>query len=78
MNFKKWVKSIQTAGYNGARTVITYLSNVYFDHSLKFYFSSLSAIKENEVNADAMMTKGNLLRSIDNWLGVTRSVVQVP
>ena len=25
MNFKKWVKSIQTAGYNGARTVITYL-----------------------------------------------------
>ena len=23
MNFKKWVKSIQTAGYNGARTVCT-------------------------------------------------------
>ena len=23
MNFKKWVKSIQTAGYNGARTVYT-------------------------------------------------------
>ena len=22
MNFKKWVKSIQTAGYNGVRTVI--------------------------------------------------------
>jgi hypothetical protein len=22
MNFKKWVKSIQTAGYNGARTVV--------------------------------------------------------
>ena len=22
MNFKKWVKSTQTAGYNGARTVI--------------------------------------------------------
>jgi hypothetical protein len=22
MNFKKWVKSIQTAGYNGAHTVI--------------------------------------------------------
>ena len=22
MNFKKWVKSIQTAGYNGARKVI--------------------------------------------------------
>ena len=24
MNFKKWVKSIQTAGYNGARTVDTF------------------------------------------------------
>ena len=22
MSFKKWVKSIQTAGYNGARTVV--------------------------------------------------------
>ena len=22
MNFKKWVKSIQTAGYSGARTVL--------------------------------------------------------
>ena len=22
MNFKKWVKSIQTAGYNGARTKV--------------------------------------------------------
>ena len=31
MNFKKWVKSIQTVGYNGARTVyaalLLYLSN---------------------------------------------------
>ena len=24
MDFKKWVKSIQTAGYNGARTVDFY------------------------------------------------------
>ena len=30
MNFKKWVKSIQTAGYNGARTVIEFS----FDFSL--------------------------------------------
>ena len=39
MNFKKWVKSIQTAGYNGARTVVetssenqglgAYCTNVY-------------------------------------------------
>ena len=28
MNFKKWVKSIQTAGYNGARTVIQMISAV--------------------------------------------------
>ena len=27
MNFKKWVKSIQTAGYNGARTVVESLTN---------------------------------------------------
>ena len=26
MNFKKWVKSIQTAGYNGARTVADFIS----------------------------------------------------
>ena len=26
MNFKKWVKSIQTAGYNGARTVYFYFA----------------------------------------------------
>ena len=26
MNFKKWVKSIQTAGYNGTRTVIEIVS----------------------------------------------------
>jgi hypothetical protein len=27
MNFKKWVKSIQTAGYNGARTVIDLINS---------------------------------------------------
>ena len=26
MNFKKWVKTIQTAGYNGARMVIKYVA----------------------------------------------------
>ena len=29
MNLKKWVKSIQTAGYNGARTVRAYCPNIY-------------------------------------------------
>ena len=27
MNFKKWVKSIQTAGYNGASTVYVWFPN---------------------------------------------------
>ena len=26
MNFKNWVKSIQTAGYIGASTIVTYVS----------------------------------------------------
>ena len=29
MNFKNWVKSIQTAGYNGARTVLAMLPEKY-------------------------------------------------
>jgi hypothetical protein len=29
MNFKKWVKSIQTAGYNGARTVYCFFLSYY-------------------------------------------------
>ena len=33
MNFKKWVKSIQTAAYNGARTVVS------------FYFSGYTAFE---------------------------------
>ena len=38
MNFKKWVKSIQTAGYNGARTVIS-ISSIWSTelHSYKIY-----------------------------------------
>ena len=31
MNFKKWVKSIQTAAYNGARTVV--ILHIYFRFS---------------------------------------------
>ena len=30
MNFKKWVKSIQTAAYNGARTVVTSAKCVWY------------------------------------------------
>ena len=32
MNFKKWVKSIQTAGYNGARTVYDFFIDTTTDH----------------------------------------------
>ena len=35
MNFKKWVKSIQTAGYNGARTVVYQLIYVFILDSSK-------------------------------------------
>ena len=41
MNFKKWVKSIQTAGYNGARTVIQkhFGPNYFFSSALKVTLS---------------------------------------
>ena len=39
MNFKKWVKSIQTAGYNGARTV--YDCNLPFNIKQKAIFIGL-------------------------------------
>ena len=29
LDFKKWVKSIQTAGYNGARTVSEHLTKLF-------------------------------------------------
>ena len=37
MNFKKWVKSVQTAGYNGARTVHGFV------YKLMIYFFRLSS-----------------------------------
>ena len=39
MNFKKWVKSIQTAGYNGARTVLY----------LKIYCQNVVAKRESTI-----------------------------
>ena len=51
MNFKKWVKSIQTAGYNGASTVIDKKKAVImYDFITSQYFqsqiASISDIKE--------------------------------
>jgi hypothetical protein len=42
MNFKKWVKSIQTSGYNGARTVFAFYPK-YFRRLIK-----RTAIKIND------------------------------
>ena len=47
MNFKKWVKSIQTAGYNGARTVYNFeeelTASLYLKHfGLLSYYAAYS------------------------------------
>ena len=44
MNFKKWVKSIQTAGYNGARTVIRMLTQINFLKSFPFIKKGLNKL----------------------------------
>ena len=39
MNFKKWVKSVQTMSYNGARTVVSFnFFNINWKHSYKHFF----------------------------------------
>ena len=49
MNFKKWVKSIQTAGYNGARTVNNFfLWKTYF-FIIKVYYYSLYKVGEERL-----------------------------
>ena len=40
MNFKKWVKSIQTAGYNGAHTVYIYSEVRIIRKYMKIYLCS--------------------------------------
>ena len=50
MNFKKWVKSIQTAGYNGARTVVELRDDSIGQLQSKFYFrASAIAAKEYDI-----------------------------
>ena len=48
MNFKKWVKSIQTAGYNGARTVNRSYINASFRPILETNYMSVTT--ENEAD----------------------------
>ena len=59
MNFKKWVKSIQTAGYNGARTVyiLVFLSIIGENFDLFYPFSYVVCTKN--------MYK-NLLKDVEN------------
>jgi hypothetical protein len=43
MNFKKWVKSIQTAGYNGARKVFaTFYTQLFFTEEESFELFTLN------------------------------------
>ena len=47
MNFEKWVKSIQTAGYNGAVTVYYFVTNLYtkFNESNVWYARDFMVLK---------------------------------
>ena len=42
MNFKKWVKSIQTAGYNGSRKVLKENNEDVFNAKNKLKYESVS------------------------------------
>ena len=53
MNFKKWVKSIQTAGYNGARTVYGFFSRIDY-----------SAIETSDYELNTFLTLFNALRYV--------------
>ena len=51
MNFKKWVKSIQTAGYNGARTVpiiFQFHDVVFCSLGFDFIFESVWSYCDND------------------------------
>ena len=52
LDFKKWVKSIQTAGYNGARTVIAY---AYLFSVWKIAVSIMWQISQSSVNLGQTM-----------------------
>ena len=64
MNFKKWVKSIQTAGYNGARTVnvsdLIYSSNELRRHKMSSHCCLSEFDRSVVVN----------LKPISNFFGV--------
>ena len=62
MDFKKWVKSIQTAGYNGARTV----SNSYFKNPTKI--KSLQKEMQEEIESHSRIQgPGNKTEKPYDW-----------
>ena len=62
LDFKKWVKSIQTAGYNGARTVWTSMIKCACEISPNnFEFYSLVALAQNSKTAEINVK--NLIQS---------------
>ena len=70
MNFKKWVKSIQTAGYNGARTVY----KICYNFQIQKRTVSAETIWGNTV---LMKSASKMLRniSIKSWNSTTRNTV---
>ena len=64
MNFKKWVKSIQTAGYNGTHTVLVYFikkSDVLLVNSpIQFIFKTARKCNDNNSNAPSESKIGRM------------------
>ena len=63
LDFKKWVKSIQTAGYNGARTVYgksVYTVNLRYYLRFKFQFRHLICNEKNEIKICWLFLKSEI------------------
>ena len=80
MNFKKWVKSIQTAGYNGTLTVNVLCEIIPYSHLILNSFNIGVYIK---LDGDAKLAQGNvegyytltstLVNGKQNWIHVQKS-----
>ena len=76
MNFKKWVKSIQTAGYNGARTVCNHILNnvVANESNLPFFCRSVLI---TYIPLPNVFTLISILRSLKCLQGVTKNTADI-
>ena len=70
MNFKKWVKSIQTAGYNGARTVL-YIGIFCINVAGAESFSGAWNENEKKVEIIKEMTSRDDWKTMHAWLGLS-------